>query len=208
MKLLKKQIFPDSCPALYDRPFTAASLAEDFEVRGGNWYVEDGYLIGENPGNFPGMVISRNSYRDNILLDVWASTVSPCTHDINLMWNGSWNEETNTRDVAYVAGLQGWWNGKVGFEKSPDYTLNAATSLFPFEPGREYHIQCGSLHGHVFVIVDGVLVLEVTDPNPIDVTKYGRIGFEAYCSKIRFRDLVVRKAIWTDIEEHYIPEFE
>lgn len=207
MKLLKKEVFPDTCPILYDRPFSPESLAQDFEIRGGNWYVEDGWLIGENRGNFPGMVISRQGYYDNVILDFKASTIAPCTHDINVMWNGSWNRETDTRHVAYVAGLQGWWNGKVGFEKSPDYKLNVATPLFPFEPGRQYHIQCGSLDGHVFVMVDGALVLEVTDPDPIDVTKYGLVGFEAYCSKLRFRDFKVRKAQWTVIEESYIPEF-
>ena len=59
MKLLKKECFPDLCPILYDRPFTRESFAEDFEVCGGHWYVEDGWLIGENRGNFPGMAISR-----------------------------------------------------------------------------------------------------------------------------------------------------
>ena len=207
MKLLKKECFPDLCPILYDRPFTQESFAEDFEVCGGHWYVEDGWLIGENRGNFPGMAISRNAYCDNVILDFYAATILPCSHDINVMWNGSWNRETNTRDTAYVIGLQGWWNGKVGFERSPEYKLNAATQLFPFEPGREYHIQCGSLDGHVFVLVDGALVLEITDPDPIDCKKHGLVGFEAYCAKLRFQDFKVRKAQWTDIEEHYEPEF-
>lgn len=207
MKLLKKECFPDRCPILYDRPFTPESFAEDFEVCGGSWYVEDGWLIGENRGNFPGMAISKAAYCDNVILDFYAATILPCSHDINVMWNGSWNRQTNSRDTAYVIGLQGWWNGKVGFERSPEYVLNAATQLFPFEPGREYHIQCGSLDGHVFVIVDGALVLEITDPDPIDYTKHGLVGFEAYCAKLRFRDFKVRKAQWTDIEEHYEPEF-
>ncbi len=207
MKLLKKEIFPDQCPILYDRPFTEASFAEDFDVRAGNWYVEDGWLIGENRTNFAAMAISRAAYCDNVILDFYASTVLPCTHDINVMWNGSWNWETNTRDTAYVIGLQGWWNGKVGFERSPEYVLNAATQLFPFEPGREYHIQCGSLNGHVFVVVDDALVLEITDPAPIDITKHGLVGFEAYCAKVRFRDFKVRKAVWQAIEESYQPEF-
>ncbi len=207
MKLLKKEIVIEECPILYDRPFTSESFAEDFDVRGGKWYVEDGWLIGENPDNCPGMAISRASYNDNVILDFKASTILPCTHDINVMWNGSWVEETNKRGVAYVAGLQGWWNGKVGFERSPEYVLNAATQLFQFVPGQEYHMQCGSLDGHAFIIVDGKLVLEITDPDPIDYTKHGLIGFEAYCSKIRFRDFKVRKAVWTDIKEHYEPEF-
>ncbi len=207
MKLLKKEIFIEECPILYDRPFTPESFAEDFQVRSGKWYVEDGWLIGENPDNSPGMAISRASYNDNVILDFTASTILPCTHDINVMWNGSWVEENNTRGVAYVAGLQGWWNGKVGFERSPEYVLNAATQLFEFVPGKEYHMQCGSIDGHVFIVVDGKLVLEIIDPDPIDYTKHGLIGFEAYCSKIRFRDLKVRKAVWTPIQESYKPEF-
>lgn len=207
MKLLNKEIFPSQCPLLYNRPFSSQSLSDDFEVRGGTWKVEDACLIGENRENNPGMVISKASYCTNVILDFKASTVLPCTHDINVMWNGSWNEKTNTRDVAYVAGLQGWWNGKVGFEKSPEYQLNAATPLFPFQPGHEYHIQCGSIHGHVFVLVDDALVLEVTDPNPIDVSRFGRVGFEAYCAKVRFRDFMVRQAVWTEIKQSYTPEF-
>ena len=50
------------------------------------------------------------------MLDFEARTIPPCTHDINCMWSGSWDYETNTRALAYVAGLEGWWDGKVGFE--------------------------------------------------------------------------------------------
>ncbi len=80
------------------------------------------------------MVISRKDFYGNVLLEFTANTVLPSTHDINAMWNGSWNEQTNTRDVAYVGGLEGWWHGKVGFEKSPDYKLNAANPSLIFTP--------------------------------------------------------------------------
>jgi hypothetical protein len=63
--------------------------------------------------------------------------------------------------------LQGWWEGKVGIEKSPEYKLNIATPLFDFEPGRTYRIQGGSIDGHCFVFVDGKIVLEVTDSVPL-----------------------------------------
>ena len=153
---------------LYDRPFDDKSLAEDWQIRGGEWQMRDGWLRGNNPLNSPGMVTSRQSFPGNVMLEFEARTVLPSTHDINWMWNGSWNEATNTRAVAYVAGLQGWWEGKVGFEKSPDYKLNVGTPLFPFEPGRTYRILSGSADGHCFVVVDGRLVLEVTDPEPIE----------------------------------------
>ena len=207
MYLLGKQFDPDSCPVLYEAEWTEELFARDFEVKGGEWKVENGYLYGENRGNFPGMAISKAEYRENVMLDLYASTVLPCTHDINVMWNGSWNEKTNTRDVAYVAGLEGWWHGKVGFEKSPGYKLCAATKLFDFKPGQEYHVQCGSIDGHVFVIVDGKLALEVTDPDPIDPKRFGKVGFEAYCAKIAVGRFQVRRIVFENVKETYTPEF-
>ena len=202
-----KQIVLDRCEVLYDRPFTAETLATDWQVRGGDWWVEGEWLTGRNPHNCPGMVTSRASYCCNVLLDFEGRTVPPCTHDINCMWNGSWYEDRNERALAYVAGLEGWWEGKVGFEKSPEYNLIAATPLFDFEPGRSYRMQAGSIDGHAFVFVDGRLVLEVKDPDPIDATRYGMIGFEAYASMIQVRRLVVRRIAWSEHRLSYEPEF-
>lgn len=205
--LIHKRIDPEKMEILYAEPFTPESFARDFQVRAGEWRVEDGWLTGRNRENFAAMAISRRDFFGDVMLDFEARTLPPCTHDINVMWNGSWNEATNTRDVAYVMGLQGWWNGKVGFERSPEYTLNAGTPLFDFHPGQTYHMQCGSIGGHVFCIVDGRLLLEVTDPNPIDSAKYGRVGFEAYCSQLQFRNFKVRRAACVPLEETYRVEF-
>lgn len=207
MRLLKKELDLEGCETLYHRAFSEQMLREDFEVRAGRWWVEDGWLVGQNRDNFAAMIISKADYFGNVMLDFKACTVLPCTHDINVMWNGGWNEQTNTRDIAYVAGLQGWWHGKVGIEKSPEYKLNAANPLFAFTPGQVYHVQTGSIDGHVFVIIDGVLVLELTDPDPIDNTKYGRVGFEAYCSYLKFTDFSIKRVAYREVEETYQPEF-
>lgn len=207
IQLMKKKLFFEEMEILYNRPFTKESLEQDFEVKAGKWYVEDGWLIGENRTNFAAMTVSKADYFGPVMMEFDAQTILPCTHDINVMWHGSWNDKTNTRDVAYVAGLQGWWDGKVGFERSPEYTFNAGTQLFDFEPGKVYHMAVGDINGHIFVVVDGELVLEITDPNPIDGCKYGKIGFEAYCSKLKFKNLCVRKVTWIDEPKEYIPEF-
>ena len=34
IRLMKHLVDPEKCTVLYDRPFTAASLEEDFEVKG------------------------------------------------------------------------------------------------------------------------------------------------------------------------------
>ena len=207
LSIVGKQIDLDRSEVLYDRPFTAETLSADWQVRGGEWRVEGEWLTGRNPENRPGMVTSRASYCCNVLLDFEARTVPPCTHDINCMWNGSWYEDRNERALAYVAGLEGWWEGKVGFEKSPEYKLIAATPLFDFEPGRTYRTQAGSIDGHAFVFVDGRLMLEVKDPDPIDASRYGMIGFEAYASMIQVRRLVVRRIAWSERALRYEAEF-
>ena len=207
LHLMKNKLVPEQMDILYNRPFSEESLREDFVIKGGRWYVEDGWLIGENRENFAAMVISKAEYFGGILMEVEAATIPPCTHDINVMWHGSWNEQTNTRDTAYVAGLQGWWDGKVGFERSPEYRFNVGTSLLDFEPGHIYRLTVGDVNGHIFIAADGKLLLEITDPDPIDGEKYGKIGFEAYCSRLRFRNLCIRRAVFEADEKSYIPEF-
>ncbi len=207
IELMRKQVDLDGSPVLFEYPCTPDGLAEQWDVRGGaTWQARDGLFEGANPRNCPGMIVSRADYFGDVLLDFEARTVPPSTHDIDWMWNGCWDEARDQRGTAYVAGLQGWWVGKVGFERSPDYKLNVATPLFAFEPGRWYHVQSGSIAGHVFVVVDGALVLEVTDPDPIDSARFGRVGFEAYASRIQLRAIQVRRPLWQPVERTYPPE--
>ena len=121
MELMKKHVDLDSLETLYEMMFEEAALHREFDVRGGSWTLEDGTLVGRNCENCPGMIISRQDFFGPVMLDFEARTIPPCTHDINCMWSGSWDYETNTRALAYVVGLEGWWDGKVGFEKSPEY---------------------------------------------------------------------------------------
>jgi hypothetical protein len=205
--ITSKRIDLAASPVLFDKHFDVANWLDHWQIRAPEWSVEGEWLTGRNPDNRPSMVTSRESYFGNVLLEFEARTVPPSTHDIDCMWNGSWDETKNERGVAYVAGLQGWWEGKVGVERSPDYKLNASTPLFAFEPGRIYKMQAGSIDGHVFVFVDGRLLLEVTDPDPIDNTRHGLVGFEAYASMIQVRRPVVRRIVWSDRPLSYPAEF-
>ena len=120
MELMKKHVDLDSLETLYEMTFEEAALRREFDVRGGSWTLEDGTLVGRNRENCPGMIISQQDFFGPVMLDFEARTILPCTHDINCIWSGSWDYETNTRALAYVVGLEGWWDGKVGFEKSPE----------------------------------------------------------------------------------------
>lgn len=187
--------------------FNKENFAENFEIKSGNWMVEDGWAVGKNPNMCPGMIVSKRDFFGNVMVEITAKMVAPSTHDINVMINGEWDEEKDERGMAYVAGVEAFWHGQVGFEKSPEYKLTAATPLFTFDPEKEHNFKMGSVDGKVFVLVDDKLCLEIQDPDPLDVNKYGRIGFEAYSSWWKFKGLKVYNLKYEKIEEYYNPEF-
>lgn len=205
--LMHKKIDLAASTLLYDRPLSQEALEQDWQPRGGTWWFEDGGFYGMNPLAAPGCLLSRFPCTGNVLVDFLAQTVPPSTHDIDVMWNVTWNEADNTRGLAYVAGVQGWWDGKVGVEKSPAYKLVAATPCPWFAPGKQYHIQAGSIDGHCFVLVDGKLMLEVFDTDPIDSQASNRVGFEAYQSMIRIHNIKVYRIAWTPRKHAYPAEF-
>lgn len=208
IRLMKKEIDVANSPILYDKKIDESVLQQDWDIKTGEWWIEDEWLCGKNPGNFPGMVISKDDFKGNVMFEFEGRNIAPSTHDINFMWNGSWKKDVNERDVAYVTGLEGWWEGKIGIEKSPDYKFMCGTPLFNYEPGKTYKMLGGSIDGHCFVMVDGKLLLEAMDPDPIDNQKYAKIGFEAYCSIIEVKNLVVRQIKWEPVDMAYIPEFK
>jgi hypothetical protein len=205
--LMKKRIVIKSSPILYNQIVTSENLAKLWTIHHSEWKVEDGWLVGENKGNWPGMAILKQDFPGNVMVEFEAQTILPSTHDINVMWNGEWLSKTDQRGIAYVAGLQGWWTGKVGIEKSDDYKFTVGTPLLDFVPGKLYKIQAGSIDGHCFIFADGKLLLEATDPNPIDNQKYTKVGFEAYCSKIRIKNIIIRQIHWEPFLLKYDSEF-
>ncbi len=195
---------------LLDIPaFTQDIFAQTFEVKTGTWYTEDGWVVGKNPDMCPGMIISRDDFFGDIMVEATVKMVAPSTHDINVMIHGEWDPVSDTRGHAYVAGLEAFWHGHIGFERSPDYKLTVATQLFDFDPEAEHIFRLGNIGHKLFVVIDGKLCLEVTDPDPafLDVNTYGRIGFEAFASWWKLRDLKVYRLSYERVGEYYNKEF-
>ena len=207
LRIMGKTIDIGASTVLYDEPFTEGNLEKNWNIYSGEWRVQDGWLTGKNPESNPGMIISKADFPGNVLMDFQGRTVLPSTHDIDFMWNGSWDEDKNCRGFGYVVGIQGWWEGKIGLEKSPEYRLTAATQLYDFRPGEIYHIQAGSIDGHCFIFINNKLAIEVFDSEPIDSQKYAKVGFEAFCSHIQIRHLKIRRINWSENPISYKPEF-
>jgi hypothetical protein len=207
IRLMKKEINIDSSAVLLDDKATAENLQKYWIVKTGEWKFNDGWYEGKNPDNSPGMIISKENYLGDVMIEFEARNALPSKHDIDVMVSGSWNDSINKRDTAYVAGLQGWWEGKIGIERSPEYILNAGTPLYMYEAGHIYHIIMGNINGHVFIWADGKLLIELMDPNPIDSKRFGKVGFEAYASWIQIRNIKVRQISWNPLDMKYDPEF-
>ena len=203
-----KNLLLDESEVLYEQSeYTMEKLLEAFDIKSGEWYVEDGWVVGKNPQMNPGMIVSKKDYYGDVLLELRAKMVAPSTHDINVMINGEWNLEKDKRGVAYVTGLEAFWHGCIGFEKSPEYKLVVATGMLEFDPEKEYVLQFGNANGTLFTVVDGKLGLMIQDPDPIDSSKYGKIGFEAFSSWWKFKDVKVKKLKYESPGEKYNPEF-
>ena len=54
------------------------------------------------------------------------------------------------------------------------------------------------------MVVDDELVTELVDPSPI---KGGHVGFSAYCTRLKMKDIEVRKIYWEELAQSYDPEF-
>lgn len=205
--LISKEIDLKNSIVLYNKPMTIGSLETDWETHNCLWSVKDGWLTGVNPNESAGMAFLKENFPGNILLEFEGRTVYPSTHDIDFMWNGEWSDELNSCGVGYIGGLSGWWSGRIGIEKSPEYTLRASTKYFKFEPGKIYKVQAGSIDGNCFLFIDGEEIIELNDPDPIDNKKYGKVAFTAWSSHIQIRNVVIRQICWKPVELKYFPEF-
>ena len=208
LQLMKKRLYPENMETLFSaEEFTEEIVRESFDIKDGKWYVEDGWLVGENRNCTADMIVTKDKFFGDILVEFDAATVLPSTRDINVTIHGSWDEEKNCRGVGYVFGLEGFWEGYVGFERSPDYNFLVLTDLLNFTPGDTYHITVGNMANTFFLFVDGRLAFQITDPTPYDVNEHGLVGFEAFCTRVKYRNLSIKRLVAEDDWKTYQVEF-
>ena len=209
--LLGKKIIADKSPVIFE--YKPSDDWQNFwDVMTGEWYHENGYLIGSEPGNFGGILMSKERYEDDVMFSFTIGTVLPATRDVNAVFCANWNETHDYLGLSYVCGLNGWYEDKSGIEKNlvcskengDERALYSTTAAYRYQPGTEVRMTAGSINGHTFMVVDDVLVTELIDPEPISG---GHVGFSAYCTKLKIKDIQVRKIYWEEFIQTYKPEF-
>lgn len=209
--LLGKKIIIDKSPVIF-----TYNPGDDWEqywdVMTGKWKVENGYLIGEEPGNFGGILMSKEYYEDDVMFTFTIGTVLPATRDVNAVFCANWNEKRDYIGESYVCGLNGWYEDKAGIERILESSKEggdqrgaySTTAAYRYQPGTEVRMTAGSINGHTFMVVDDVLITELIDPMPI---RGGHVGFSAYCTKLKIKDIKVQKIYWEEFIQLYKPEF-
>ena len=201
--LLGKKILVDKSPVVlsYKPDENWRNIWED---KGGEWSYKDGYLIGCEKENKGGILLSKESFDDNVMLSFTVASVLPATRDLNAVYCTTWDDEINYLKKSYISGLNGWYEGKSGIERFPENETRALTPLYNYTPGEEVRITTGAIDGHNFLIVDDILIQELIDMNPF---KGGHVGFSPYSTMLKIKDIEVRKIVWENREQSYLPEF-
>ena len=202
--LLGKKIIADKSPIVFK--YTPDENWEQFWTpKSGTWGYENGYLIGEEQGNFGGILFSKERFEKDVMFSFTIGAVLPATRDLNAIFNTTWDDEINYLKKSYISGLNGWYEGKSGIERFPEDELRALTPLYKYEPGTEVRITTGAIQGHNFLLVDGVLIQELIDN--MDPISGGHVGFSPYSTVLKIKDIEVREICWEEREQSYLPEF-
>ena len=202
--LLRKKIIVSKSPVLL-KTAPDENWEKDWEVKLGNWYYEDGYLIGSEPENRGGILLSRARFDKNVMMSFTMASVLPATRDLNAVYCTEWDDEKNYLKTSYVSGLNGWYEGKSGIEKFPEDVVCALMPLYDYTPGEEVRITVGAIDGHNFLIVNDVVISELIDKNAYFG---GHVGFSPYSTILKIKDIEVREIYWKERHQRYEPEFK
>ncbi|MBQ8293621.1 MAG: hypothetical protein IJX78_07480 [Bacilli bacterium] len=201
--LLGKKILVDKSEIVFEY-HGVENFKDYFDVKLGEWTYQDGCLIGKELENRGGIIYANKKFDYDVMMTFKVSTVLPATRDLNAVWCSEWDDGENYLGNTYVCGLNGWYEGKAGIERSGENEFYSGTTLYNYQPGEEVEITCGSINGHCFMLVNDVLVCEYKDNFPLIG---GYVGISPYCTCLKISDLVVRKIEWEKRKQRYLPEF-
>ena len=205
IRLLGKKILVEDCPVLMHYiPADGEDWLRYFMPMNGKWSCDGEWLIGEERKSWYAILFSRERYEKNVMFSFTVMADPPATRDLNAVLCANWDTGKGELGESYVCGLNGWYEHKSGIERNGSSNLYSTTSLYQYVPGTAVRMTFGCVEGHSFMIVDGKMVTELVDPAPI---KGGHIGFSAYCTRLKIKDVEVREIIYRDFPQSYDPEF-
>lgn len=201
--LTGKKIIVNRSPVLL-RSVPDENWEKDWMVMAGRWEYKNGFLIGTEERNQGGILFTKRTFDEDVMMTFKVSTVLPATRDLNAVFCAKWDKKTDYLGESYVCGVNGWWENKAGIESNSPNGFCALTNSYRYVPGTEITMTAGSIDGHTFMVIDDNLIMEYKDPTPI---RGGHMGFSPYCTRLKIRDIAIRRIYWEEFRQSYTPEF-
>lgn len=182
---------------LASEPFAGKTLSDEWIAEEGNWQTARGRgedtdgVIGEPGTKYPDSFLwTKHSFSGDIAVEFDAECLSEPANDINFVICGKSPNYPPPEAKLYLFGVGGWGNTRSGVERAPDYKWKMLTGLLTIQPRRTYHILAGRLKGVFYLFVDGALIVQARDPDPLPAE--GQFAFHVYKSRVRFSRLEIR----------------
>ncbi len=209
IRLIRKRIIADKCKTLLSCK-NGENWLDLFEIKAGEWKVENGCLVGKENGNKGGILWTKEIFDKPVMISFTGKSVLPATRDVNAVFCANWDNELNDLGDSYVCGVGGWYDNKAGLErnvKGGGLAFRSITGAYKYEPGKEVRLTCGAIDGHLFMTIDDELVAEYIEYGGDHLTS-GHIGFSPFCTILNIKDIEVKEIYYEKIDDYYLPEFE
>jgi hypothetical protein len=178
--------------------FRGEALGDEWTAEEGTWKTcraagQDGQGVIGTPGaKYPDSFLwTKRSFSGDIVVEFEAQCVSDPANDINFVICGKSPNYPPPEAKLYLFGLGGWGNTRSGVERAPDYKWKALTAKFTIQSKKSYRITAARLGATFYLFVDGELIIEARDPDPLPAE--GQFGFHVFKSTVCFRNLKIRK---------------
>lgn len=194
LALLAAACTPQGDPAIgpegFFDDFDRAQLGEVWNDTGGGWRIVDGELRGQRARNRP--LWLRRTLPPDVRVELDARSESS-EGDLKFELFGDGVSRATAQSyvaTGYVVIFGGWSN-----------TLNVLARLDEHgddrvvgpkkrvEPGRTYHLVAERRGGVLTVTVDGVELLRMDDPDPLEGRGHDHFGFNDWEAEVYFDDL-------------------
>jgi hypothetical protein len=174
--------------------FERTTLGPDWRPTGGSFTIEDGVLKAQDCYNHT-LWLRRRLPRDvEVGFEAWSDGADG---DIKFELFGD-GHSTSTGEGAYTATgyvlvLGGWHNTLSIIARMDEHADNRkVTRKIKVEPGKRYRMRARRTGRKLSWWVDGALLLEFDDPEPLEGGGHEYFGFNNWEAPVSFDNLVIR----------------
>lgn len=172
--------------------FNRDQLGELFNNTGGPWEIRDGELHVRGARNRP-LWLRRVLPRD-VRIEFDARSMSP-EGDIKVEVFGDGVSRATTESytaTSYVVIFGGWSNSTNLIARMDEHADDRAIGpRRPVESGRTYHFKIERQGGKITAWVDGELLAEMDDPEPLEGRGHDHFAFNNWSSDLYFDNLEI-----------------